>query len=413
MLPLGCIIVEIGVKDKDCLRTLAERVRLQSEKRIEHEKKQLWIRHNRMEQVRPMVLVFPENSWNELVPFEYLTLTDPFLRTGERDLRKLVYRIDNIPDDFVIEAKYQLPIVMDDKLDWGFRGKIKESASELTKRFPFESEEDFLIMKASDHTTEFDDAETDRRKELLMELFGDLLSIEPIIPFYTSSITWDLVNLRDMTTLMMDLAVRPDFFHQVMTFMSDAIYKNFKKMEEAGRLTSNATGQFLSSGTLGYSDELPRTREGSLKLSDLWGFADAQEFTGVSPAMFREMLLPYQKKLLSLFGLNYYACCEVIDKKLDDILSIPNLRKVSVSPWTDQRIAAQKIENKAIFCRKPDPSKVIYSFDADEVTKELSETRQITRDMSLEIVLKDLNTLHGKPERIGEFLRIANRLVEA
>lgn len=34
-----------------------------------------------------------------------------------------------------------------------------------------------------------------------------MLIIESVIPFYISSITWDLINLQDMTSLMMDLAM--------------------------------------------------------------------------------------------------------------------------------------------------------------------------------------------------------------
>lgn len=79
----------------------------------------------------------------------------------------MVYPIEHINDEYVIEAKYHMPLAMDGKLDWGFQDKIKSLADDPNRGFPFESEEDFQIMKESDHQTEFFDAETVRRKELL------------------------------------------------------------------------------------------------------------------------------------------------------------------------------------------------------------------------------------------------------
>jgi hypothetical protein len=64
--------------------------------------------------------------------------------------------------------------------------------------------------------------------------------------------------------------------------------------------------------------------------------------------MVDEFILPYQMQILEKFGLNYYGCCEAMDYKFDIIKKIHNLRKVSVSPFTNVKIAAEKLEDRYI-----------------------------------------------------------------
>jgi len=268
-------------------------------------------------------------------------------------------------------------------------------------------------MMSVPHRWTFDDEETDRRQAAVAEAVGGFIGIIPYIAFYTPSIVYELINLRNLEKIMMDLIERPEFIHRIMRFMTDETKANCLDIEDAGKLTANNNGAFLPSGSYGFTDELPgdpfgrvKPAEGPLRLRDLWGFADTQEFTDVSPEMWREFLLPYQRELLGLFGLVYYGCCEKIDSKLDDILAIPRLRKVSVSPWSNVHLAAEKIGNKVIYCRKPNPSAVVYNLDEKQLQIKTEELLRVTEGCTLEIVLKDLHTAGNRPENLARWVEI-------
>ncbi len=79
----------------------------------------------------------------------------------------------------------------------------------------------------------------------------------------------------------------------------------------------------------------------------MWGFAESQETTQVSPDHFEEFVFPYQLPILERFGLNCYGCCEPLHLKLDYLRKIPRLRRISMSPWVDLDIAAANIGDKS------------------------------------------------------------------
>jgi hypothetical protein len=93
----------------------------------------------------------------------------------------------------------------------------------------------------------------------------------------------------------------------------------------------------------GYVSDLPGPEsDGQVKLKDLWGWAESQESTVISPAMYKEFFLPYLARLSAKFGLVYYGCCEPVHDRLELIMqAIPNLRSVSVSGWADFRRVAE------------------------------------------------------------------------
>jgi hypothetical protein len=68
------------------------------------ERRELWLRHNRLDPVRPMILVFPEGAWRELLPEEALRGEGELARAYERDLRTRLYYQEHLPDDTVIES---------------------------------------------------------------------------------------------------------------------------------------------------------------------------------------------------------------------------------------------------------------------------------------------------------------------
>ena len=139
-------------------------------------------------------------------------------------------------------------------------------------------------------------------------------------------------------------------------------------------------------------------------------FGLAQMFSTVSPDMFREFEVHYSARICERFGLVYYGCCDPLENKMDEVRMIPNVRKVSMSPWVDQEKGAAEIRGEFVYSRKPNPALVAKDrFDADEIRSDLVATREVCSKYGcpLEFILKDISTVRYEPERLAEWGRIA------
>jgi len=166
----------------------------------------------------------------------------------------------------------------------------------------------------------------------------------------------------------------------------------------------------VDSGGNGFTDELPVADPKNTKLKDLWGNGVAQEFSEVSPAMHEEFGLIYQKRVLELFGINSYGCCEPYTHKFDMVKkNIPGLRRMSVSPWCDIDIAAEKLGKDIIFSWKINPSVVLHEESEEALTAFVRNALRKTQGCVLEIFLKDIIRLNGKADRIPRIARILRR----
>ena len=54
----------------------------------------------------------------------------------------------------------------------------------------------------------------------------------------------------------------------------------------------------------------------------------------------------------------YYGCCEPLDRKIDIVRKLPNLRKISITPWADVKRAAEQMGSDFVMARKPNPAMV-------------------------------------------------------
>jgi len=181
--------------------------------------------------------------------------------------------------------------------------------------------------------------------------------------------------------------------------------------QKAEGLLSDSNGDDnIGSGAAGFTDELPvvvRQPGSAVQLRDIWGFAESQETVGISPEMFGEFILPYQIPILEKFGLNCYGCCEPLHDRIDPILEIPRLRRLSVSPWCDQKIMAEKLGRNYVFSRKPNPTQICLTFNEAAIRKDLAETLALAGGGPLEFVMKDTETVQNEPWRISRWVEIA------
>jgi hypothetical protein len=186
------------------------------------------------------------------------------------------------------------------------------------------------------------------------------------------------------------------------------------QLEREGLLELNNDGTYVGSGGFGWTRELPapgftappRTR-------DLWGFAESQEMTGISPAMFAEFMLPYQEAVLARFGLNCYGCCEPLEKRWHHVKRIPRLRRVSVSPWADVAAMADALGDRYIYSLKPNPALLAFPhFDEGVIREELRRAFQNTRGCRVEIIMKDNHTIRHDPGRVVRWVEICREEAE-
>jgi hypothetical protein len=149
--------------------------------------------------------------------------------------------------------------------------------------------------------------------------------------------TWPLVDIRGLEQMMLDMVDHPDDLHRLMAFLRDGHLAKLEFLEQNDLLSLNNDGTYVGSGGFGWTDELPQADfDGHVRTCDMWGFAESQETVGVSPAMFAEFVFQYQLPILQRFGLNCYGCCEPLDKRWHIVKQVPNLRRVSISPWADK-----------------------------------------------------------------------------
>lgn len=131
----------------------------------------------------------------------------------------------------------------------------------------------------------------------------------------------------------------------------------------------------------------------------------------VSPHMHAEFIPPYEKRLLEPFGLTGYGCCEDLTRKMQDVLTIPHLRRVSVAATADLARCAQQIDRHCIVLWKPQPVHLVGSFDAGMVRTHLTEACEATLGNVVEMILKDTHICEGRTERFDAWTRIASEVV--
>ena len=95
---------------------------------------------------------------------------------------------------------------------------------------------------------------------------------------------------------------------------------------------------------------------------------------------------------------------------------IPNVRKVSMSPWVHQERGAAEISGDFVYSRKPSPALLATDrFDGEQVRADLVATRKVCdrHGCPLEIILKDISTVRREPERLSQWANMAMQVVGA
>lgn len=403
--------------EKTILRELAKKVAAIAAKPKQQERKRLWYKHCQLEKVRPMLLVLPENSWIEFVGEDQLQLKDPFWQQWEWYLRHVIYRDENIDDDLVIQPTLYVKTIFR-RGKWGLEGKVyqsddKESFTSYRWDGTIQNPDDLKKLKHRDF--EVDKEATQKHIEALEDMFGDLFEVKESCEPPSVLLADTAAGLRGIEQLMWDMCDRPQWVHELMDFISEGVLKEAKYLQDNGYLTLNNCGHYTDTGGIGFTNELPaKGFDGkNVRLSDLWGYGAAQVLSDVSPQMHEEFILQYDVRILKHYGINSYGCCEPYTNKFDIVKkNVPNLRRVSVSPWCDMEKAAEALEDKYIYSCKPNPSMLVGEFRPDEIRDHIRQRLEAAKGCVLEIILKDIMTVENQPQRLINWTRIAREEIE-
>ena len=391
------------------LRRLAARVRELASRPLETTKRDLWRRHNCLEPTRPLIVCDPENGWHEIITPNDLECTNPLAREWEWQLRKHIFTAEHLREDTPIPDFFEVHYVHSDT-GWGL--PVERHGGGHGRSYTWtpclRDWSDMERLQVPQLTVDM--AETNRRLELANTAFGDLLRVR-VRGFWWWSLgmTELLVYLRGMEQVMVDMIESPDELHRLMAFLRDAHMAKLDYLETHGLLTTNLDA-YVGSGGYGFTDELPAEdyAGGPLRARDIWGFAESQETSSVSPRMFEEFIFPYQYPLLERFGLNCYGCCEPLHLRWHVVKQFPRLRRVSVSPWADLAKMAEYLTDRYVYSMKPNPAPMaVPEIDQTAVRSRLREAMAITRGCRVEVILKDTHTIGRNPQNVVNWSRIA------
>ena len=412
--------VRMNADDRRIVRELARQVAEVAALPVMEERRNAWKRHNSLKRERPLVLVFPEGAWRELLPQQSLACEDAQARAIEAELRTRLYQHDHFLDDKPVERAWHVSRIVNGSdtawgvpLDWGLQPRHHES-SQSTGAWGFDpvfqSRDD--IRKLRIPQVVYDEAATLSNFERIGDLLGDILDVRLSgvrhVSFHFSSL---YIHLRGLEPMLMDMMDEPDMVHEVMAFFERGYREVTNQLVEQNLLSLNNDGSYHSSGGVGYTDELPAGGfdPTHVRTCDIWASAESQEMAPVSPAMHDEFLMQYERRVLEPFGLNGYGCCEDLTRKLDRVVAFPHMRRISISPWACVEPCAEALGGRFIFSWKPQPSHLVGAFDEAVIRGEIRRTLEAAdrNGCVLEMVLKDTHTCQNRPERFTDWTRIA------
>ena len=254
---------------------------------------------------------------------------------------------------------------------------------------------DFKKMKVPE--LRIDRESADSKYEQINDALGDILTVVKGAPYFTAygwgdSMIDQYFQMRGNEQTYYDLVEAPDFIHEVMEFMTQGQLQLIRQLENEGLLVLNNLDMQLGSSSRGFCDELPGNDydSGRVAAKNLWGFTQAQEFSGISDKMLEEFILPYQARVINQFGLSLYGCCDAMDARIKSVEKyIKNLRMLSISPATNHEIAAPLCEGKYVYAWKPQPTNVVF-FDEKAIHEEAERVFGLTKKCCISVILVDV-----------------------
>ncbi|MBP6506618.1 MAG: hypothetical protein KA257_03550 [Opitutaceae bacterium] len=408
---------KVHAADREILRGLAEQVAKIAALPVHREKAELWRRLNDLRSVRPMVWI-TEIPWHEFsasTPELVLQCRAAWARNIEVELRRTLYQWRHLPGDMIVSDSLACRIAWHSTsfglLRQGDRLEVTGGAGISSQHYEPQISCLADIAKIKDPVVTVYHEETAAHFAAMNEVFRDIMPVHQQGMENYWYTPWDnLVMWYGVQEALADLIEQPEVINAAVERIVQCYLKELDQIEALNLLAPNHANSRIGSGAYGYTSELPKAGYNSAHptASHLWGCSNAQIFTEVSPAMHWEFALRHDLPWLARWGLVYYGCCEALDIKMDILRRIPNLRKISMNYRIKLERAAQAVGADYVFSYKPNPACLaIDPWNPAKARAELQHMLACTRGGHVEIVLKDISTVAGRPDRLWEWAQIA------
>lgn len=387
-------------KDKQIVRELAERYMELATSDRQKKANQRMRDTNDLKIVRPPVLL-EEIPWYQMEIDGELTCQceDQGARNVETFFRRALYRHKHFRADNLFEPFFRVRMAYD-STGIGLSVKEKILRTDGTNNIvshdyvdQLEDEAALDLIKVPTFTARPDkDA---KAMEFYTDLLGDSIPVKlcGVGTYYDAA--WDqIMRFHLLESVLYDLYDRPEYLHAIRQRWNDIRMAELDFIES--QLKVDPTSPNLHC-TPAYVSGLA---EDGLKAT--WYRTMAQGFSEVSPEMHEEFDINYALPLAKRFAYTYYGCCEPLDRKLDIVFKIPNLRKVGVTPWAREEVMAERLGGKYVYSRKPNPANVATKADPEVIRKETEATVKLCQKYGcpVEFILKDISTVSHRPENL-------------
>ncbi len=408
---------KLSTNDIETLRRLGGRKAEIAALSVHKEKAALWTRLNDKKKTRPLLWI-DEVPWHE-VGLENVC-ENQWAREIETKLRREIYQWENMPCDMIVSGHIDCPAVIDDPL-FGISEDVDTvstdpNSSVVSRHFNPQIVNPEDIEKITMPRITYDAGKTDENMDCMERIFDGIIPVRKAGISWMWFTPWDhLIRWWGVEQAMMDMVLRPEMVHAAVERMVDNYIHRIDQYEKLGLLTLDNTNHRVGSGGYAYTSELPAgtPQWPQATANQLWGCSNAQIFSEISPHMHWEFAVKHDIRWLQKWGLNYYGCCEPLDKKMDVLRKIPNLRKISMSPWINIDNAVKEVAADYVFSYKFNPAFMAETeWDVERVEKELETVLEKTKGCFVEVILKDISTVRYQPQRLWDYAKIAARLAE-
>jgi hypothetical protein len=329
-----------------------------------------------------------------------------------------------MPADMVVEPVVYSPLVVHNTA-FGIAEDVDiavtdEANTVVSRHFNIQIRDEDDLEKIKVPVVTHDSAASEQQYQQLTEILSGVIDVKKLGAngFCFWFAPWDeMIRWWGVQEALVDLYDRPAFVHKAIDKLVNAYLSMLDQFEEQNLLTLNNTYFRIGSGGLGYTDELPQPDydPAHVRAKDLWGSGAAQIFSDVSPRMHWEFSLQYELRWMSRFGLTYYGCCDPLHRKMGILEKVPNLRKVSMSPWVNLDEAVANVGDRYVFSHKPNPA--VFAETTWNLGKARHELETVldkakAHGCVVEVIMKDISTLRYEPQRLWEWAQMASELTE-
>lgn len=398
--------------EKKYLKELAKRQLelANTEKNLERKKR--WYKHNRGEITIPPIVMEMSGFEREILP---VSQCESIIgKKIEHELQSNIVNYEKIDDDKVVPDYFRYYFSPD---ICEFSMKIpteQKKTGAMSWKHPIKDlEEDWYKIEKSSYS--FNRKKYNHELEEVYEVIGDVMPICPEnVGLYwrlaPSSKVFDLMGMENMMISFYDY---PERMKELYQFIVDDMKEYIAWEEKEGLLTANNGNQIAGSGSYGFSDELHP--EEKVLTKDMWGFISSQETVSISADMYHEFLFESYYQLAEIFGKVYYGCCEPAEPIWEKSISkLPNLKKVSISPFCNEDYMGEVLRGEnIIYSRKPHPNFVGVGKELDEESfaRHIEKTLQAASGCAVEFIFRDIMTIEKNQEKPGRAVALTRKLI--